>query len=203
MPNFRMPQQALKLGASDYILQPARYEVIENALQKAMLEQWEKKSLSAYSKQAMQEEKRYSRHVLQDFLSGLRPRGGYSPVSVTLWVPGTARHGVPVCADPALCLDEGTVGNGIAAVRHAKCGGGSHGACCRAKYGSVLATGSVRAFTCVPSRPDSREEPEGMALFARFCREEAGLQAAIYADTPAIFTNMPALPYPAAGLQPG
>ena len=71
---FSCAQQALKLGASDYILQPARYEVIENALQKAMLEQWEKKSLSAYSKQAMQEEKRIAATCYRIFCRVCGPR---------------------------------------------------------------------------------------------------------------------------------
>lgn len=189
---FSYAQQALKLGASDYILQPARYEVIENALQKAMLEQWEKKSLSAYSKQAMQEERRYSRHVLQDFLSGLRP------------AEDTARCLLPF----GFQVQPDTVCQCVLIQRFAWTKEPWETELLLYAMQNVVeevmepAVGQSMALYWPPDqyglllvyRPDqiAGKNPEGMALFARFCREEAGLQAAIYVDTPAIFANMPA-----------
>ena len=190
--DFSYAQQALKLGASDYILQPARYEVIENALQKAMLEQWEKKSLSAYSKQAMQEERRYSRHVLQDYLLGMRqvddtarclmPFGfQVQPDTMCRFILVQRFSWIkePWETDLLLYAMQNVMEEVMSpAVRQS--------------MALSLPPDQYGMLLVYRSEQETGKNPEGIALFARCFREEVGLQAAIYVDNPAPFSNMPA-----------
>lgn len=190
--DFSYAQQALKLGASDYILQPARYEVIENALQKAMLEQWEKKSLSAYSKQAMQEERRYSRHVLQDYLLGMRqvddtarclmPFGfQVQPDTVCRFILVQRFSWIkePWETDLLLYAMQNVMEEVMSpAVRQS--------------MALSLPPDQYGMLLVYQSEQETGKNMESITLFAQFFREEVGLQAAIYVDNPAPFSNMPA-----------
>lgn len=76
--DFSYAQKALKLGGFDYLVQPAPYELIENALQRALLQlkkEKEQRQVLVYGNYVSRHEKDLLAVLLREYLSGQQESG--------------------------------------------------------------------------------------------------------------------------------